>query len=217
MKKNIIELIWVGLTATTLAAGKVESLNPQRAAEGGQVFRSSSTNRIVLVSVGVGEAASIGSYSIRVMDTDGIGGPARLKAGVLLPRDGGIVKVWRGNLRGFGLDEVAVWLQSAGSGAYGSLKLFIIGATNLVLVALPDPSAGLTGYMGHDGFDIDAKGIHWVCPLYGKHLELNIATNLGSVSIKYPTVRISGDRNAEPHGGQMRRRYDATANQWIRD
>ena len=212
--KAVILIAW---TAASLSAGQVETQKPQCMEKVGDVFRSSSTNRVVLVSQGAGEAASIGSYSIRVMEADGIGKPAELKGGVVLPRDGSIVKVWRGNLRGLGLDEVAVWLQSAGSGGAGSLELFVIGETNLVPVVLPDPSAGIRGYEGHDGFDIDAKGIHWSCPLYGKHLEFALATNLGSGSIKFPTVRIAGDSNAKPLGGEARRRYDAPSNKWIRD
>lgn len=217
MRTPLLLFILTGLAAASVASGQVETLRPQPVGESAKLFRSASTNGIVLVSEGAGEAASLGTYSIRVMEADGIGEPAELKAGVLLPRDGGIVKVWRGNLRGFGLDEVAVWLQSAGSGSDGSLQLFTIGKTNLVPVALPDPSAGVKGYEGHDGFEIDAKGIHWSCPLYGKHLELNIATNLGKLSIMYPTVRIADDTNAEPRSGEMRRRFDAPANKWVRD
>ena len=185
---------------------------------GVELYRSATTNSIVLVSEGAGEAASIGSYSIRVMDTDGIGEPFELKAGVVRPRDGGIVTVWRGDLRGLGRDVLCVWLSSAGSGGDGTLELFVIGKTNLEQIAMPSPSAGVPGYMGHDGFEIDAKGIRWTCPLYGKHVELNIAsTSIGKLPIKYPKVSIEDDPNADPHGGEARAHYDAKANAWIRD
>jgi hypothetical protein len=71
--------------------------------------------------------------------------------------------------------------------------------------------------MGHDSFDIDAKGIHWSCPLYGTHVEFNIATNLGTMPLKYPTVRFADDSNAQPRSGEKRWLYDAQANKWVRD
>ncbi len=203
--------------ATVFADGPVQIAKAVKPADL-DVFRSATTNSVVLVSEGSGEAASVGSYSIRVMDADGIGEPFELKAGIVRPRDGGISQVWRGNLRGLGLDEVCIWLSAAGSGNYGTLELFVIGATNLEKVAIPSPSAGMAGYMGHDGFEIDAKGIRWTCPLYGKHVELNIAsTNFGSVPVKYPKVSVEEDVNADPHGGEARAHYDAKANAWIRD
>jgi hypothetical protein len=202
---------------SAFAGGSVEIAKVKKTGEL-EVFRSSTTNSIVLVAEGAGEAASIGSYSIRVMDADGIGEPLELQAGIVRPRDGEIVKVWRGDLRGLGLDEVCIWLCSAGSGSYGSLELFVIGATNLEQVAIPSPGDGVGGYQGHDGFEIDAKGIRWTCPLYGKHVELNIAsTNLGTIPMKYPKVSVEEDANADPHGGKARAHYDPKANAWIRD
>jgi hypothetical protein len=74
------------LCASALGGGPVEKLTPEKA-DGGRVFRLATTNGTVLVSEGGGEAASMGSYSIRVMDDD------RFKAGVVLPRDGSILEL----------------------------------------------------------------------------------------------------------------------------
>lgn len=212
-----LSLIACVFAASAFAGGSFQLAKSKKVGDV-EVFRSVTTNSIVLVAEGAGEAASIGSYSIRVMDADGTGEPFELKAGVVRPRDGGIMLVWRGNLRGLGKDEVCVWLCSAGSGSDGMLELFVIGKTNLQQVAMPSPSAGVPGYMGHDGFEIDAKGIRWTCPLYGKHVELNIAaTNIGTLPIKYPRASVEDDANYDPHGGEARAHYDAKANAWIRD
>ena len=202
---------------SAFAGGPVENVKAKKINDV-ELYRSATTNNIVLVNEGAGEAASIGSYSIRVMDADGIGEPDELLAGVVRPRDGGISQVWRGNLRGLGLDEVCVWLSSAGSGSDGTLELFVIGATNLVQFAMPSPGAGVAGYMGHDGFEINAKGIRWSCPLYGKHVEFSVETaKIGSLPVKYPKVGIKDDANYDPQGGEARAHYDAKANTWIRD
>lgn len=112
---------------------------------------------------GPGELASIGSYTVHVYDSEGIG----WVAGILKPRDGSLKKAWvtKGN-RENGM-RIWVWLESAGTGSYGKIDLLGFDGKSLRNIPLPEPDkALLKGYMGHDDISVVEGMVYRQFPVY---------------------------------------------------
>ncbi|MFR9719019.1 PliI family lysozyme inhibitor of I-type lysozyme [Aeromonas diversa] len=83
--------------------------------------------QVVTVSSGPGEAASIGSYDVRLYTGRQPRFPLdEFIAGVVLPRDGTIKAVKLADLNGDKAPELIVIAQSAGSGGYLSADAFTV-------------------------------------------------------------------------------------------
>jgi len=102
--------------------------------------------------------------------------------------DGSVTGAEIADLDGNGWPEIYVYVNSAGSGSYGSLVAFAVNnGKSLSDIYLPpvmdDPKAS-AGYMGHDQFSIEHSTLVRRFPIYR-----------------------SGDTNAQPTGGTRRLHY----------
>ena len=125
---------------------------------------------------------SINPVTVRVETPAGFLGRAEAEA------DGTIGNVEVGDLNADGYPEIYVYINSAGSGSYGSLIAYTLDGNNsLSPIRLPpvddDPGAA-EGYMGHDEF----------------------AVGEGMLLRRFPVYR-QGDTNAEPTGGMRQIQY----------
>ena len=92
----------------------------------------------VVVAEGDFEARSIGSYSVRVYDTQNAQAnddTTFFSAGIIRPRDGTIEKVFFAQLGNDGAPSLVVAIRSAGSGGYLSADAFTIGKNTVVVRA----------------------------------------------------------------------------------
>ena len=92
----------------------------------------------VVVAEGDFEARSIGSYSVRVYDTQSAQAnddTTFFSAGMIRPRDGMIEKVLLAELGNEGVSSLIVVIRSVGSGGYLSADAFTIGKNTVVLRA----------------------------------------------------------------------------------
>lgn len=104
------------------------------------------------------------------------------------PVEGSVVNAETGDLNNDGFPEVFVYLQSAGSGSYGSVIGYSVDKTNMVSQLVPpnvaeNAEAG-KGYMGHDEFAIVENTLNQRFPVYNQ-----------------------GDSNANPTGGMRQIEY----------
>jgi hypothetical protein len=127
---------------------------------------------------------------------------AETPAGALEPMpaeaDGSITNVEAGDLNGDGYPEIYVYVNSAGSGSYGSLIAYASNRNkSFTPIYLPpieeDPSLA-QGYMGHDEF----------------------ALGEGTLLRRFPVYR-DGDTNAMPTGGTRQIEYKLEAGEagWV--
>ena len=100
--------------------------------------------------------------------------------------DGNVVDAEIEDLNADGWPEVLVYIQSAGSGSYGSLIGYSVNnGKSMSPIALPDLTEALSeGYMGHDEFTV---------------IETSLAR-------RFPVYR-EGDSNAEPTGPMRQIQY----------
>jgi hypothetical protein len=121
--------------------------------------------------------------------------PAGLGAGVqpvLQDVDGTVVGAEVGDLDVDGSPEVYVFVQSAGSGSYGSLVAYAVdNRKSLSAIDLPpvtENEKAAKGYMGHDDFAVVENRLVQRFPIYR-----------------------DGDTNASPTGGTRQLQYKLTA------
>lgn len=112
--------------------------------------------------------------------------------------DGTVTNVEVADLDANGFPEVYVYVNSAGSGSYGSLIAYAsnrnLSLSDIYLPPLTDDTESAQGYMGHDAF----------------------AVGEGSLLRRFP-IYLEGDTNRNPTGGTRQVQYRLTAGEagWI--
>ena len=125
---------------------------------------------------------SINAVTVRAETPEGALGPMEAEA------DGTITNVEVEDLNADGYPEIYVYVNSAGSGSYGSLIAYASNRnrslSEIYLPPLEDDPDASKGYMGHDTF----------------------AVGEGALLRRFPVYR-EGDTNAEPSGGTRQVQY----------
>jgi hypothetical protein len=135
---------------------------------------------------------SINQVTIRAETPEGALEP------MLAEADGSITSVEAGDLNGDGYPEIYVYINSAGSGSYGSLVAYASNRnksfTPIYLPPIEDDPSLAQGYMGHDEF----------------------AVGEGALLRRFPVYR-EGDTNARPTGGTRQIQYKLVAGEagWV--
>lgn len=92
--------------------------------------------RLVIVSDGPKEAASIGSYVVRVYGASNPQSPTDdYAAGIVMPRDGSLLRLEVADIDGAGSEELVVVTESAGSGSYLSADAFRLTDDHIAHIA----------------------------------------------------------------------------------
>jgi hypothetical protein len=135
----------------------------------------------VIISEGVGEPRSIGSYDVRIyrdrLDS--------FVAGTLQKRDGSIIKYWVLDMNNHRDMEIIVWIRSAGSGAYGYLDVFEFDGKKLKSIKVSSPPKELLlGYRGRDYFTVQKDGIIRNFPIYTEQDTMSNPTG-GKRTLKF--------------------------------
>jgi hypothetical protein len=160
------------LAATTSFAAQEDKapgapvVEASKAADG--VFKAWGHGHAFVIAEGRLEPASVGSYSISVFKTDGPDADIMdLTTGIVRPRDGGICSCWVADLNQDKQPEILVWIQSAGSGSYGTLEVFTLAGKLLKPLPFPKLTENQSkGYMGHDIYHVTGKEVQREFPLY---------------------------------------------------
>ena len=125
---------------------------------------------------------SINQVTVRAETPEGKLGPMEAEA------DGTVTNVEVEDLNADGYPEIYVYVNSAGSGSYGSLIAYASNRnrslSEIYLPSLEDDPEASKGYMGHDTF----------------------AVGEGALIRRFPVYR-EGDTNAEPSGGTRQVQY----------
>lgn len=125
---------------------------------------------------------SINQVTVRAETPEGELGPMEVEA------DGTVTNVEVEDLNADGYPEIYVYVNSAGSGSYGSLIAYASNRnrslSEIYLPSLEDDPEASKGYMGHDTF----------------------AVGEGALIRRFPVYR-EGDTNAEPSGGTRQVQY----------
>jgi hypothetical protein len=135
---------------------------------------------------------SINQVTVRAETPEGVLEP------VVAEADGSITSVEAGDLNGDGYPEIYVYINSAGSGSYGSLIAYASNRnkslSQIYLPPIEDDPALAQGYMGHDEFTVGA----------------------GALLRRFPLYR-AGDMNARPTGGTRQIQYKLEAGEagWV--
>ena len=110
------------------------------------------SNVVFTVDEGFGGAASIGICRIQVFQCADL---SNAVASVVRERDGGVMQAWVTDLDGDGRPDIFVWIECAGSGAYGTLEAFTFDGKKLTKFFVPPLLAReAPSYHGHDWFEI---------------------------------------------------------------
>lgn len=92
--------------------------------------------RLVIVSTGPKEAASIGSYAVRVYGAANPRSPTDdFAASLVVPRDGTLSRVHVADIAGDGAKDLVVVSQSAGTGGYLAADAFRLTDDTVVHIA----------------------------------------------------------------------------------
>jgi hypothetical protein len=135
---------------------------------------------------------SINLVTLRAEMPDGKQEPIEVEA------DGTVSGVEVDDLNADGYPEIYVYVNSAGSGSYGSLIAYASNRnrslSEIYLPPLEDDPDAAKGYMGHDAF----------------------AVGEGALLRRFPVYR-EGDSNAEPTGGMRQVQYQLEAGEagWL--
>ena len=136
--------------------------------------------------------SSINQVIVRAESPEGTLGPMQFEA------DGTITNVEVGDLNADGYPEIYVYINSAGSGSYGSLVAYASNRnkslSEIYLPSFEDDPAILQGYMGHDEFAIGE----------------------GTLVRRFP-IYLEGDTNAQSTGGTRQIQYKLEAGEagWV--
>ncbi len=107
---------------------------------------------VLVIEAGQREAASVGSYSVRVFnDEPELYGD--FVDGQILRRDGSILRVWLANLdHSLAARHLLVWTQSAGSGSFGKVDVFRVDRKGKLRREAISELPTVKGYAGHDRY-----------------------------------------------------------------
>lgn len=112
--------------------------------------------------------------------------------------DGTVQDAEIADINGDGFPELYIYVQSTGSGSYGSVLAFSsnknLSISDIYIPPLDEKSALTTGYMGHDAFAVENTMLVRRFPVYK-----------------------SGDSNAHPTGGMRQLQYTLTPGEagWV--
>ena len=155
MNKLKILLIYIILMTTSICFG--DQLN---------YVENKFGNYIVRVAYGPDSQQSVGSYSLHIYRIYEEGINDFIK-GVVIPRNGTLVKCWMLDIDDDKYIEIIVWTTSAGSGSYGELDVFKFDGIDMSPFKLPIPDKSLlNGYSGHDVYDIKDGIVFRSFPIY---------------------------------------------------
>lgn len=182
LKKAIVHSAMLTLAALPLLVAGSDPTRPffARMVLQGVTFQAESPNE-----------GSINLVTVRAETPEGKLGPIEVEA------DGTITNVEVEDLNADGYPEIYVYVNSAGSGSYGSLIAYASNRnrslSEIYLPPLEDDPDASRGYMGHDTF----------------------AVGEGALLRRFPVYR-EGDTNAEPSGGtrQVQYRLEAGEASW---
>ena len=164
-------LLALGSTTVRAEAGEPSSPFFAQMVLQGVTFQAESPNE-----------GSINLVTVRAETPEGKLGPIEVEA------DGTITNVEVEDLNADGYPEIYVYVNSAGSGSYGSLIAYASNRnrslSEIYLPPLEDDPDASEGYMGHDTF----------------------AVGEGALLRRFPVYR-EGDTNAEPSGGTRQVQY----------
>jgi hypothetical protein len=171
-----------------IAVLAVSDLNHARA----EPFYAQLALQDVTFQVASPNEGSINQVTVRTETPEGLLEPLVAEA------DGSITGVEAGDLNGDGYPEIYVYVNSAGSGSYGSLIAYASNRnksfTPIYLPPIEDDPSLAQGYMGHDEFALDD----------------------GALLRRFPVYR-EGDTNAMPTGGTRQIEYKLEAGEagWV--
>ena len=172
-KKTAICVAMLTLGSTTVCAEAGEPSSP---------FFAQMVLQGVTFQVESPNEGSINLVTVRAETPEGQLGPIEVEA------DGTITNVEVVDLNADGYPEIYVYVNSAGSGSYGSLIAYASNRnrslSEIYLPPLEDDPDASRGYMGHDTF----------------------AVGEGALLRRFPVYR-EGDTNAEPSGGTRQVQY----------
>ena len=173
LKRVIVHTAMLTLVAVPLLAAGSEPSQP---------FFAQMVLQGVTFQVESPNEGSINQVTVRAETPDGELGPTVVEA------DGTITNVEVEDLNADGYPEIYVYVNSAGSGSYGSLIAYASNRnrslSEIYLPPLEDDPDASKGYMGHDTF----------------------AVGEGALLRRFPVYR-EGDTNAEPSGGTRQLQY----------
>ena len=105
--------------------------------------------------------------------------------------DGSVTGVEIADINGDGSPEIYVYVNSAGSGAYGSLVAYSANnkksLSEIYLAPLADDKKNAVGYMGHDAFTIIESTLARRFPVYKKE-DANCCPTGGTRQLEYKLV-----------------------------
>jgi len=183
MRRGVFVVFWcIALIVSVAGCGSDEDL-----AEA--IYTAGHGDVGARVWIPINESRSTGTYRAEVEWGDGVTGRVEGR------RDGMIAGVWMDDVTGSGWPELVVATASAGSGTYGSVRIFGRAGVGLDPVRVsPLSEAQRAGYMGHDVFSVEAGRVRRSHPLYRE-----------------------GDSNASPSGGEAVYYYSFADSAWVVD